>query len=111
MDIKAGAILRGPQWPEPVEINYSEDLGEYVRIVGVTINSRVHIDRLIKNSDLPEIESEKLAPFGAEPRSVFLSLEAKRYRYASLYDPLLSKNNLLFAAHPLYLRYSAQRSS
>ena len=48
MDIKAGTILRGPQWPEPVEVNYSEDLGEYVRIVGVTINSRVHIDRLIK---------------------------------------------------------------
>ena len=92
MDIKSGAILRGPQWPEPVEVNYSEDLGEYVRIVGVTINSRVHIDRLIKKSDLPEIESEKLTPFGAEPRSVFLSVEAKRYRYASLYDPLLAMN-------------------
>ena len=92
MDIKAGSILRGPQWPEPVEVNYSEDLGEYVRIVGVTINSRVHIDRLIKKSDIPEIEAEKLTPFGAEPRSVLLSVETKRYRYASLYDPLLAMN-------------------
>src|SRR5688572_21951510 len=92
MDIKAGSILRGPQWPEPVEVNYSEDLGEYLRVVGVTINSRVHIDRLIKKSDIPEIESEKLTPFDAEPRSVFLSVEAKRYRYASLYDPLLAMN-------------------
>jgi SNF2 family DNA or RNA helicase len=92
MNIAVGAILRGPQWPEPVEVNYSEDLGEYVRIVGVTINSRAHIDRLIKKSELPEIESETLSPFGAQPRSVFLSLEAKRYRYASLYDPLLAMN-------------------
>lgn len=92
MDIKPGTILRGPQWPEPVEVNFSEDLDEYIHIVGVTINSRVHIDRLIKKSDIPEIEAEKLTPFGAEPRSVFLSVEAKRYRYASLYDPLLAMN-------------------
>lgn len=92
VDIKPGTILRGPQWPEPVEVNFSEDLGDYVRIVGVTIHARVHVDRLIKKSDLPEIESESLTPFGAEPRSVFLSLEAKRYRFASLYDPLLAMN-------------------
>ena len=92
MNIAAGTILRGPQWPEPVEVNYSEDHGEYVRIVGVTIHARGHVDRLIKKSELPEIESEKVTPFGAEPRSVFLSLEAKRYRFASLYDPLLAMN-------------------
>jgi len=92
MDIKPGTILRGPQWPEPVEVNLAEEQGDYVRIVGVTINSRVHIDRLIKKSDIPEIEAEKLTPFAAEPRSVFLSVEAKRYRYASLYDPLLAMN-------------------
>jgi SNF2 family DNA or RNA helicase len=92
MDIKAGTILRGPQWPEPVEVNFSEDLGNYVRIVGVTVNSRIHIDQLVKKSDSPEIQAVKLTPFGAEPRSVFLSVEAKRYRYASLYDPLLAMN-------------------
>jgi len=92
MEIRPGSILRGPQWPEPVEVNYSEDLGEYVRIVGVTIHARVHVDRLIKKSELPENESGTTTPFGAEPRSVFLALEAKRYRYASLYDPLLAMN-------------------
>jgi superfamily II DNA or RNA helicase len=92
VEIKAGTILRGPQWPEPVEVNYSEDLGEYIRIVGVTIHARVHVDRLIKKTDLPEVEGENLPLFGAKPRSVFLSLEAKRYRFASLYDPLLAMN-------------------
>ena len=94
VEIKAGTILRGPQWPEPVEVNYSEDLGEYIRIVGVTIHARVHVDRLIKKTDLPEAEGESLPLFGAEPRSVFLSLEAKRYRFASLYDPLLGDDVL-----------------
>lgn len=91
-NLKPGTILRGPQWPEPIEVNFSEDHGEYVRIVGVTIHARVHVDRLIKKSELPEIESDTMTPFGAAPGSVFLSLEAKRYRYASLYDPLLAMN-------------------
>ncbi len=92
MDIKPGKTIEGPQWPEPVEVNLFEDLGDYVRIVGVTVSSRVHVDRLIKKSELSEIEAEKAIPFGAKPRSVFLSLEAKRYRFASLYDPLLAMN-------------------
>jgi hypothetical protein len=92
MDIKAGSILKGPQWPEPVEVNYSEDLGAYIRIVGVAINECVHVDRLIGKTDLPEAEPEKTTPFGADPRRVFLSLVAKRYRYASLYDALLAMN-------------------
>ena len=90
--MKAGAILRGPQWPEPVEVKHVEDLGEYLRIVGVTLDSRVHIDRLIKKTELPEIAAEQTPPFGAPPRSVFLALEAKRYRFAALYDPLLAMN-------------------
>ncbi len=84
MNIQSGSVINGPQWPEPVEVNYSEDFGEYVRIVGITIHSRVHIDRLINKSDLPDTEAQYAKPFGAEPLSVFLSLEAKRYRFASL---------------------------
>jgi len=32
------------------------------------------------------------AQFTANPRHVFLALEAHRYRFASLYDPLLAMN-------------------
>ncbi len=92
MDIKPGAIIHGPQWPEPVEVNLAEEQGEYVRIVGVTVISRKHIDQLVKKADLPADSLIAKPLFQAEPRSVFLSLEAKRYRYASLYDPLLAMN-------------------
>lgn len=92
MDIKPGTILRGPQWPEPVEVELAEELGDYIRIVGATVHSRAYINQLIKKSELSEVDTAKETPFGAEPRSVFLSLEAKRYRFASLYDPLLAMN-------------------
>lgn len=92
MDIKPGTIINGPQWPEPVEVNLAEEQGEYVRIVGVTVTSRKHIDQLVKKADLPADSLIAKPLFQAEPRSMFLSLEAKRYCYASLYDPLLAMN-------------------
>jgi SNF2 family DNA or RNA helicase len=92
MDIKPGTILRGPQWPEPIEVILVEEQGDYVRLAGTLITSRQYWDGLIKKSDLLLTQENIATPFAAEPRSVFLSLEAKRYRFASLYDPLLAMN-------------------
>ena len=91
-DIKPGAILRGSQWPEPIEIILIEDQGDYVRLAGTMVTSRRYWDGLINKTDLKLMQENTLELFGAEPRSVFLSLEAKRYRFASLYDPLLAMN-------------------
>jgi superfamily II DNA or RNA helicase len=90
--IKPGAILRGSQWPEPIEVILVEEQGDYVRLAGTLVNSRQYWDGLIKATDLQALQENTVEPFRAEPRSVFLSLEAKRYRFASLYDPLLAMN-------------------
>ena len=93
MDIKPGNIIQGPRWPEPVEVKHAEDLGEYIHIVGATTQSRSHIDQLIPKSELGQIRGEDQKPlFSASPREVFLALETHRYRFASLYDPLLAMN-------------------
>lgn len=92
VNLKPGAILRGSQWPEPIEVILFEEQGDYVRLAGTLVNSRQYWDGLIKASDLQSMQENIVELFGAEPRSVFLSLEAKRYRYASLYDPLLAMN-------------------
>jgi superfamily II DNA or RNA helicase len=93
MDIKPGSIINGPRWPEPVEVKHTEDLGEYIQIVGVMLHSRTHVDQLLPKSELEQIQGEKSKPpFGANPRHVFLALETHRYRFASLYDPLLAMN-------------------
>ena len=93
MNIQPGSIIHGPQWPEPVEITQVEDLGPYVRIVGATVTSRTHIDQLISKEDFEQTAAQQAGKlFGADPRQVFLALETHRYRFASLYDPLLAMN-------------------
>ena len=93
MYIQPGNIIQGPRWPEPVEVKLAEDHGEYVRIVGATVHSQSHIDQFILKSELGIVEGEKQpVKFEADPRHLFLALEAHRYRFASLYDPLLAMN-------------------
>src|SRR3990170_7303987 len=93
MNIQPGNIIQGPRWPEPVEVKHIEDLGDYVRIVGATTQSRTHVDQLLPKSELEQIRGEdQKPPFSASPRDVFLALETHRYRFASLYDPLLAMN-------------------
>ena len=93
MLITPGSIIQGPRWPEPIKVELVQDLGEYVRIVGATVNSRNYIDQVIPKSELGEMKSGEIkAHFTANPRHVFLALETHRYRFASLYDPLLAMN-------------------
>ncbi|MCD6472213.1 DUF3883 domain-containing protein [Candidatus Aerophobetes bacterium] len=92
-NIKQGNIIKGLNWPEPVEIKLIEETGGYIHIVGVTTISYSHIDQLISRE-----EFSKISVIGTEiicsedPGKVFLALEATRYRFASLYDPLLAMN-------------------
>jgi SNF2 family DNA or RNA helicase len=93
MNISPRSIIQGASWPEPVEVSQVEDLGDYVRIVGVMTKSRAHVDQVLPKSEVEQIASGEIKPlFSASPRSFFLALEAHRYRFASLYDPLLAMN-------------------
>lgn len=93
-NIKQGSIIKGPNWSEPVEIKLSNELeGEYVHIIGATIHSGEHIDQIISRKELSKssvVETE--GSFSSSSWKVFLALEATRYRFASMYDPLLAMN-------------------
>ena len=92
-NIKPGDIIKGNQWPEPVEIKLVKEDEKYFNIVGVTINSRKYVDQIILRDELSGISILSTeSTFSEEPWKVFLSLEATRYRFASLYDPLLAMN-------------------
>lgn len=91
--IKNGDIIESPRWPEPVKVDLIEIKGNYIKIVGSLINSRKHIDDLIELSQFNDFKIFKdKGLFNAESWKVFLAVEALRYRYASLYDPLLAVN-------------------
>jgi len=91
--LKIGTIIKGKRWKEPIEIKKIDEVGDYVHILGSTIHSGSHIDQLIPADELRSLSIERIeTDFVGQPNKVFLAFEAKRYRYASLYDPLLAIN-------------------
>jgi SNF2 family DNA or RNA helicase len=91
--IKEGTIIEGPYWPEPVEIKKVEEFGERIHVIGATIYSNTHIDQLIPKGEIEKIRIKEFAlDFSAPGSEAFLSIETLRYRFASLFDPLLAMN-------------------
>jgi len=91
--IEPGSIIVDPRWPEPVEVILIEPMGEHIRLVGVTQYSRHHVDQLLPKDEFQALKAARSRiDFGADPRHAFLALEGIRYRFASLYDPLLAVN-------------------
>jgi len=94
-NITSGDIIQGARWPEPVQVELVEELnhGAYVRVVGVTRHTRMHVDQLLPRDEVAQLRHARVeVSFVASPRQVFLALETRRYRFASLYDPLLAMN-------------------
>lgn len=88
-----GSIIKGAYWPEPVEIKLIEEADGYIHIMGVTTVSRSHIDQVIPHDEISKFTVVSIGTTCSEEAwKVFLSLETKRYRFASLYDPLLAMN-------------------
>ncbi len=90
-ELKVGAIIEGPKWPDPVEIKKIEDFGDDVNIIGSRIPTGIHVDVILSKEELSQISLKTIdCDFSSEPWKVFLALETIRYRFASLYDPMLA---------------------
>ena len=93
MEIRSGTIVQSSFFPEPVKIEKVENFGDYIRIVGATINSNQHVDTIIPNEEISRLKAFTYdTDFSADSESVFLGLEAYRFRLASLFDPILAMN-------------------
>lgn len=91
--IKQGSIIQGPNWPEPIVVKLIEEIGDFFHIVGTAKNSREQVDQLIPKEEFKKIiVDDKKITFSEEAWKVFLALETVRYRFASMYDPLLAMN-------------------
>ncbi|MCK4475173.1 MAG: DUF3883 domain-containing protein [Methanophagales archaeon] len=90
---KEGMVIEGPFWPEPVEVKKVDEFGDRVHIIGATIYSNTHIDQLIPKDELEKLKAKEfILDFSAPGSETFLSIEAERYKFASLFDPLLAMN-------------------
>ena len=91
--VKEGETIEGPFWPEPVEVKKVEEFGNRIRIIGATIYSNIHVDQLISREEISKLKTKRfILDFSAPASEVFLSLEAQRYNFASIFDPLLAMN-------------------
>ncbi len=89
--LKEGNIISGPFWEEPVKVEKIEEIGNYIRIVGSTIRSKKYINQILKKEDTDKLEIiESTINFSSDPQNTSLVIEAVRFRYASLFDPLLA---------------------
>lgn len=92
-DLKPGVIISGPNWPEPIDVKVVEKIGPHIRLVASTVVSNQFVENRLRLDQIADLNINTITTdFSAEPWKVFLSLESKRYRYASLYDPLLAMN-------------------
>lgn len=90
-DITKEMTIQGPQWPEPVWVLHTSTSGEYFNIKGWMVPSKNAVDDMIPIADLEGIQSMSSSPdMSGDPTKVFLAVEAIRYRFASMYDPLLA---------------------
>jgi superfamily II DNA or RNA helicase len=94
MSFNKGDIINSPKWAEPVQVDLFEDFGNgYIRILGFGTESRKRVDTILNQSDIQDIEVKKMdLNFTSNAEDVFIALENKRYRFVSMYDPLLAIN-------------------
>lgn len=90
-ELKPGVTITGPRWPEPVNVKIAKPQGSYIQLIGVGTSTNQHIDQLIPRGDFASMSIMMIpSDFSGDASKVFLALESKRYRLASLYDPLLA---------------------
>jgi SNF2 family DNA or RNA helicase len=90
-DLKANAIVRGPVFPEPVQILMVTNLGESIKVVGKGLETNQYYDPVLSEEQLSLliISSEKHA-FDGESDKFRLGVEALRLGLAYEYDPYFS---------------------
>ncbi len=92
-DLKEGMLIEGPKWKEPVEVKKVDIMDDGASIIGSLVQSGDYIDAILSGAELASISLKQIdCDFSSAPWKVFLALETIRYRFASMYDPLLAMN-------------------
>ncbi len=91
-NITYGTIVEGPLWSEPVQIFAYQPLPDgSFHIVGTLTNSQLPINEEITATEANKLQVvQSQVDLTGKARCAFLALEAKRYRYAALYNPTLA---------------------
>ncbi|MFN8472779.1 MAG: DUF3883 domain-containing protein [Anaerolineae bacterium] len=89
--LKQNAIVRGPLFPEPVQIIITSPLGASVRLVGKGLHSQQVYEHVLSPEQLATlVVSPDREPFDGDAKRFRLGIEALRLGLAYEYDPYFS---------------------
>jgi len=90
-ELKPDKILRGPIFPEPVQIIVCIPMGESVKLVAKGLNSFRVYEPVLTPGQLKTLDSTPdTEPFDGDPQHFRLAIEAMRLALAFEYDPYFS---------------------
>src|SRR3989449_381081 len=89
--LKPNVVVRGPIFPEPVQVIVSVPMGNSVKLVGKGLRTgKVH-EPILSSEQVAKLEvSPEKEPFDGDPQRFRLGIEALRLALAYEYDPYFS---------------------
>lgn len=99
--LQEGTRLRGPFWPEEIEVVKSDLLGNSLLITSKGLKSRTFYENALSPVELEQVEviADSGIAFTADSEAFFLAAEAYRVRFAHQFDPLYAVS--VSQIHPL----------
>ena len=89
--LKPNKILRGPLFPEPVEVLVTVPMGDAVKLIGRGLQTGKVLDIILTAENLAALETTPdVDPFDGDPLRFRLAVEAMRLALAFEYDPFFS---------------------
>lgn len=99
--LQEGTRLRGPFWPEEIEVVKSCSLGTSLLVTSKGLKSRTFYENALSPAELEQVEviADLGIAFTADPEAFFLAAEAHRVRFVHQFDPLYAVS--VSQIHPL----------
>jgi hypothetical protein len=89
--LKPNKILRGPIFPEPVQVIVTLPMGDAVKLIAKGVNSSRVYELILTPDQLAALQtSPDTEPFDGDPQRFRLAVEAMRLALAYEYDPFFS---------------------
>lgn len=89
--LKAGVVLRGSIFPEPVQVIVAATMGGAVKLTGKGLRTNQVYELILNADQLAQLEaSPEREPFDGDPLRFRLGIEALRLGLAHEYDPYFS---------------------
>lgn len=89
--LKAGKILRGPLFAEPLEVLVTVPMGDSVKLIGRGVRTSTVVHVILTEEKLNLLEtSPDQEPFDGDAKMFWLGIEAMRLQLAFKYGPYFS---------------------